>query len=200
MSGSARLRLGFERALADVCRRRPPWRPGSARISTTAEPNGLPLIEHTQPRRCSSGGGAVVSPVHREAHPLSCGGQFLVPLRGSKTRCHYQRGPTPRHGRLGPERHLLSRVAAAGGRVSSCPFGFGAWRDHDSGKATPKPTMPRPTYNHEWETVLAYDAHGEPVRSIRLPASSRTWPACPIRGCPPHSEREERQAARHRAE
>ena len=26
--------------------------------------------------------------------------------------------------------------------------------------------MPRPTYNHEWETVLAYDDRGEPVRSI----------------------------------
>lgn len=26
--------------------------------------------------------------------------------------------------------------------------------------------MPRPTYNHEWETVLAYDERGEPVRSI----------------------------------
>jgi hypothetical protein len=26
--------------------------------------------------------------------------------------------------------------------------------------------LPRPTYNHEWETVLAYDDRGEPVRSI----------------------------------
>jgi hypothetical protein len=26
--------------------------------------------------------------------------------------------------------------------------------------------MPRPTYNQEWETVLAYDDRGEPVRTI----------------------------------
>jgi hypothetical protein len=49
--------------------------------------------------------------------------------------------------------------------VTGLPYAQSRYRE--PGKS-PKPMMPRPTYNYnqEWEIVLAYDDRGEPVRTI----------------------------------